>query len=29
MKRAYSLEELLGGDAELAAPFQGGEFATI
>jgi len=25
----YSLEELLGGNAELAAPFVGGKFATI
>ncbi|HSW11304.1 MAG TPA: archaetidylserine decarboxylase [Solimonas sp.] len=25
----YSVEELLGGDAELAAPFAGGKFATI
>ncbi|MEM8205629.1 archaetidylserine decarboxylase, partial [Morganella morganii] len=26
---SYSLAELLGGDAELAAPFMGGDFATV
>ena len=26
---SFSVQELLGGNAELAAPFQGGEFATV
>ena len=26
---AFSLQELLGGDENVAAPFQGGNFATI
>ncbi|ARN74351.1 archaetidylserine decarboxylase [Oceanicoccus sagamiensis] len=27
--QSYTLEELIGGDADIAAPFQGGKFATV